>query len=282
MKPAHVLWDKPTDAGVYSGGSWVPTLPLSSVLTQDLREVARTASTDPADTRWMVDLGRVAPLSMFTILNHSGSKTATRRHRVTLDPAGLETVYDTGAEPLRKPDVLWGSQPFGGFPFDGITDSGAVDGFTDIHITPATVYGRYLWTNIVEPDPGRAWFQLGRCFAGDAFRHRVAFGAKLRPVDPSQVKRTRGGLRVVRRLPGYREMAVSFEFMTRADAVGTGLRFERELGKAGDFLIVLDPDDDPATLTQRTLYAALGETTGVTHLAGNDRYGWGITCEELT
>lgn len=282
-KPMHVLWQKPSDAGTYSGGSWVLAggLSLSNLKTQDVMELARSTSTAEAATQWRIDFGRIVPLSMFALLNHNGSDIARRRHVVTNSATNAgPPVYDTGAELMKPPTEVWGAAPFGAFPFNGIDAAAYPGGTVDLHVAPATIYGRYLFTYVSDTANPSGYFQAGRFMAGEAWAHRFTYGAKVRPVDPSVVRRTRGGLRLVRRLPGYREVLVTFECMTEADAYATGFEIDRQLGKSGDFLLVYDPGDDPAVRFRRTVYAALTETAGIT-TTSHRRYGWAISAEEL-
>lgn len=286
MKPLHVLWKKPSDEGTFSGGSWVSTggLALANLQTQDVMELARSIGTSEAATCWRIDFGHLVPLSMFAILNHNGSTVAQRRYVVTNDPdnAGAP-VYDTGFESMWTPTEVWGTQPFGAFPFDGIDTAAYPAGTVDLHIAPSTVYGQYLFTSIADVMNPAGYFQAGRFLAGEAATLRAAFGAKVRPVDPSVARRTRGGRRIVRKLPGYREVSVTFEHLTEASAMATGFEIDRQLGKAGDFLLVYDPDDDPSVRFRRTVYAALTETVGITTTTATmpRRYGWAINAEEL-
>ena len=286
MKPLHVLWKKPSDEGAYTGGSWVDTggLGLGNLTTQDVMELARSTDKAEASTWWRIDFGRLVPLSMFAILNHNGSPAARRRHVVTNDPNNAGSpVYDTGFERMSTPTEVWGQQPFGAFPFTGIDTAAYPGGTVDLHVAPSTVYGRYLFTYLSDPLNPAPYLQAGRFMAGEAWMQKMAFGVKIRPVDPSETRRTRGGRRLVRKLPGYREVSITFEHMTEADAYSTGFEIERQLGKSGDFLLVYDPDDAPAVRFRRTVYAALTETTGITTTTATmpRRYGWGITAEEL-
>ena len=282
-KPLHVLWRKASDLGSYTGGVWVESggLALTNLATQDVMELARSTDAAESSTWWRIDFGRIVPLSMFAMLNHNGSTVARRRHIVTNDPnnAGA-SVYDTGMELMSVQTEVWGSQPFGAFPFSGIDTAAYPGGTVDLHVAPATVYGRYLFTYVSDVNNPAGYFQAGRFMAGDAWVHRFKYGITVKSVDPSETRRTRGGRRLVRKRPGYRTMAITFEAMTEADAMATGFEIDRQLGKSGDFLLVYDPEDDPSVRFRRTIYAALTETTGITTTSLH-RYGWAINAEEL-
>lgn len=279
---ADVLWEKPSDTGAYSGGSWLASggLALKNLTTKDVMELARSVNLDPSSTQWRIDFGRIAPINMMAMLNHNGSVTARRRHVVTNSPDNSGTpVYDTGFERMRLPTVVWGSKPFGAFPLDGVDMAAYPAGPYDLHSTPEIVYGRYLFTFVVDADNPSGYFQAGRFMAGQAWRHRHAYGVKVRTVDPSVVRRTRGGRRLIRALPKYREITINFEHMKEVDAWTTGFEIDRA-GKEGDFLIIVNPDDDPSIRFRRAIYAALEDTGGVVNTSIN-RYGWSISAGEL-
>jgi len=280
MAYLHILWDKPVDSGTYSGGDWVSGggLSLDNLKTQDVMELARSTDASEASTQWRVDLGRVTPLSLFAILNHNGSTLATRRFIVR--DASLNAVYDTGAEVMRQPTVVWGSQPFGSFPFSGVDETAYPGGPIDLHIAPATVVGRYIDVEISDEANSAGYFQAGRFLAGEAFQQPMQYGVRIRPADPSEVRRTRGGRRLVRNLPGYRTFEAQFQCMSEEDAYGAAFEIERRLKKEGDFLLVYDPEDDPSVLFRRTIYAALVDTTGITEDFFKG-YSWGLVAEEL-
>lgn len=279
---ADVLWEKPSDTGVYSGGNWLATggLALGNLKTQDVMELARSVDLAPSSTQWRIDFGRIAPINMMAMLNHNGSVTARRRYVVTnsADNSG-PPVYDSGFERMRLPTVVWGAKPFGAFPFDGVDMAAYPAGPYDLHFAPDIVYGRYLFTFVADTDNPSGYFQAGRFMAGQAWRHRHAYGVKVRPVDPSVVRRTRGGRRIIRALPKYREITITFEHMQEVDAWTNGFEIDRA-GKAGDFLIIVNSDDDPSIRFRRAIYASLVDTGGVTNTSVK-RYSWSITAEEL-
>ncbi|CAO3440136.1 hypothetical protein [Azospirillum endophyticum] len=281
-KPLHVLWQKPSDAGTFGGGSWVNGggLSLDNLKSQDVMELGRSVDRTEASTWWFIDFGRLVPLSMFAILNHNGSTVARRRHVVSNQADGSSPVYDTGFELMWTSTEVWGSRPFGAFPFSGIDATAYPGGTVDLHVAPSTVYGRYLFTYVSDPTNAAGYFQVGRAMAGEAWVHRFKYGITIKPVDPSETRRTRGGKRLVRKRPGFRTASITFEAMSETDAYATGFEIERQLGKSGDFLLVYDPEDDPAVRFRRTIYAALTDTVGITTTSLR-RYGWGITAEEL-
>lgn len=281
-QPVHILWDKVSDAGALSGGSWVAGggVALGNLQTQDVQELSRSNGLSPAATCFRLDYGRMVPQTLFALLNHNGSKRGRRRITVSNDPAGLNPVYDSGWEFLRVRSIVWGVQPFGAGAFDGFDDAAYPAGLLDLHISPQTVYGRYLFYHVDDQLNSDGWFQAGRFLAGAATRLKAAYGLKIRPVDPSIRRRTRGGFVVVRQLPRYREISAEFEHLTEAQAFAEVFEMERKLGKSGDFLLVTDPSDAPAIRYRRVIYASMTETSGLANTSRR-RWRWSLAAEEL-
>ena len=72
-----------TDAGALSGGSWEASLPLSNIRTQDIMQVARSASASEANAQFRIDFGSTYTryIGLFLILGHN--LTTAGQFRVT-------------------------------------------------------------------------------------------------------------------------------------------------------------------------------------------------------
>lgn len=84
MANLHLLMPTWSDAGTYSGGSWVSSLPLTNLKTQQPQQVARSTSAATSSTKFKLDFGRVLPISMFALINTNCTSAATVRLRVSL------------------------------------------------------------------------------------------------------------------------------------------------------------------------------------------------------
>lgn len=282
-QPVHILWDKSADFGMLSGGDWLAGggLSLANLQTSDVRAPARSNGLAPEATQFRLDFGRVVPISLFALINHNGSKFGRRMIAVGNDPDGVAPAYNSGWEPIRTPSIVWGASAFGAFAFDGHDDAAYPGGLLDLHIPPSTVYGRYLHVWIDDPSNPDGWYQAGRLLAGDATRLKAAYGLKIQPVDPSIRRRTRGGLVVVRQLPKYRRITAEFQNIRQAQAFAQAFEMDRQLGKSGDFLLVVDPSDSPSIRFRRSIYASLTDTAGVTATTFG-LWRWEIDAEELS
>lgn len=287
MANVSLLWSKPTDGGAYSGGSWIPTLPLAHLAEADVRRVARSTGTTTADTRFRVDLNAVMPVSIsdFVLLNHNLSTTATLRFVVTSDATDASPAarsLDTGLLPVWVPTVVLGSLPWGVFPWNGIDATAYPTGTAFFHRSGQSGLGRYLWVYLTDPTNPAGYVQVGRFMAGAAWspRTNAAYGASIQWIDPAEVKRTRGGRRLVNERPRFRQFEMSFGQLTQEEAMGIAFEVDRQLGKGGNFYLAMDADEAGQFRFRRSIYAALVDSAAIAIPRWNS-WSWNITAEEL-
>ncbi len=287
MSNVAILWDKPSDGATFSGGSWVSGLPLDNLKSTDVQEVARSTSASTAHTRFRVDLGTTRPsmLSMFGLLNHNGTTSAKWRIVVTNDASDADPAQrqlDTGLMKLWVPTVVFGSMPWGMFPWDGVDPAAYPGGTIAFYIAEKPVFGRYIWVYIEDAANPAGYFQAGRFLAGQAWspETNVSYGASIQWVDPSEVSRTRGGRRIVVERPRYRIFRLRFETLTKAEAFGQAFEIDRQLGVSGDFLLVLDPEESGEVRFRQTIYAAKAENAPI-EATYFENWEWSLLAEEL-
>lgn len=286
MANVALLWDKPSDRGTLSGGSWAGGLPLANLQSSDVQRLARSTDATVASTKFRVDLGASQPeaVSGFALLNHNGTTAAQWRIVVTSDAADADAgqrLLDTGFVNMWVPTVVPGSLPWGTFPWDGVAPRVYPGGTIAIYFAPAAVIARYVWVYISDTANPAGYFQAGRFMAGAAWspQTNISYGAGIRYIDPSEVRRTRGGRRVVNARPRYRLFEMKFGHLTKDEAFGIGFEADRQLGKSGDFLIVTDPDEPGNFRYRRTIHASL-EDTSVIESPFYNRWQWAITAGE--
>lgn len=281
-----ILWNIRSDTGTFSGGTWEATLPLNNLKDGDVKKVARSDGITQSDTKFVVDLGTTVPvvLDCFVLLNHSGSTDAQWRIVVTNDATDANPasrVYDSGFIDMWVPTVLLGTLPWGAFPWSGYDEAAYPRGITSIHITEDTYTARYIWVYINDESNADGYFESGRFLSGPVWSPEInyEFGANIRYVDESVVKRTRGGRRLVTSRPSYRVFEFRFDNLTQNEAYGTAFEISRQIGKSGSILIITNPEDSGELLFKRTIYASLNDTAPIVEQQF-DRWAWSIVAEE--
>lgn len=287
MANVAILWNKPTDAGTYSQGSWVAGLPLANLADPDVKKVARSTNATTANTRFRVDFGASVPVSIsdFVMLGHNLTTAATVRFVVTTDANDATPsarTLETAALPVWVPTVLPGALPWGVFPWDGIDTSAYPAGPAFFHRSGQNGLGRYLWVYVTDTANPAGYIEIGRFMAGAAWSplFNAAYGASIRWIDPSETRRTRGGRRLVLTRPRYREFNMSFERLTKDEAFGVAFEINRQLGKGGNFFVAFDLEEAGQFRFRRSIYAALVDSAPIA-TPFHDNFTWNITAEEL-
>lgn len=282
MANAHILFDPPSDAGAYSGGAWQRG--LASLKSAFPTEVARSASLAAASTTFTIDMAFARPLSMFALIAHSLTTTATIRIRVS-DAADASNPTLDVTIPAFRPNVAWGSMPWGAFPWDGFRDDPQPGGATTFYKHPETAFGRYARIDIADPANPLGYVQIGRFMAGDAFVPRInmAYGAALKFIDDSARSLSKGGQAWWDKKAKRRQITAQFGFLTEGEAWGAAYDLLNKLGLTGNLLFVYDPDDSSAIVLRRTIYGRLAQLDDlVTASASIDcPYSWNLSVEEL-
>ncbi|MCO5129736.1 MAG: hypothetical protein M9932_04130 [Xanthobacteraceae bacterium] len=285
MANMHLLTPRWSDAGTYSGGSWSPSLPLDNLKTQQPQQVARSTNATTANTKFKVDLGLVRPVSMFALINTNNTDTATVRFRVSMNSDGSSPGLDSTI-PAVPPSIVFGSLPWGGFPWTGIEDfSVTPGGRVTYYKHPEAVFGRYVFVDISDTSNPDGYVQLGRFMAGDAFvpQVNIDWGAQLSFVDESKQSRSVGMQLYSDKKPLRRKLQCSFGALSESEAMGVIYDLHRTLGKTGNCIVVYDPDDNASMVLRRTIYGTLPELPAISHQRSSEgyQYGGGLTIEEL-
>lgn len=287
MARVSILWNKPTDIGTYSQGGWVGGLPLTNLVDADVKRVARSTGVTTAETRFRVDLGTAEPvyISDFVLLGHNASIFATVRFVVTDDATDANPAarsLDTGALQIWEPTVLPGARPWGLWPWGGVDPSVYPSGTAFFHRSGQAGLGRYLWCYITDTANTAGYVEIGRFIAGAAWSPQVnaSYGASIRWVDPSEAKRTRGGRRIVTARPRFRQFELTLGRLSQDEAFGVAFEIDRQLGKGGNFYLVMDPEEPGGFRYPRSIYAALVDSAPIAIPRWN-AWSWQITAEEL-
>lgn len=286
MANVAILWDKPSDAGTYTGGTWTTGLPLANLLTTDVQQVARTTNATTAATRFRVQLA-TSPLQAvgtFALLNHNLTPAARWRIVATSDATDASAsarLLDTGLLPVWEPGVF-GTRPWGVFDWAGAQTDLYPGGPIALHVAPLAVYAPYVWVYIEDAANPAGYVQAGRFLAGAAWSPRVnaSFGATFGWVDQGEIRRTRGGRRLVNARPRHRQIVLRFAALTQSEAFGAAFEISRLLGKEGDFLLITDPVESAEFRFRRAIYAAQTEVSPI-EAATPDTWAWSLTAEEL-
>jgi hypothetical protein len=279
-----------TDAETLSGGSWESTLPLANIRGQDILQVARSTTDATADTQFRIDFGTVLTryISLFVVLGHNISAAGQYKLTLSANADGSAPGYDSGWLDAWRAVVVFGANPFGGFGWDGTSYPGGYVSPPTIRHKLSSVQAvgnggyRYLHFYVSDTSNPANYVQIGRVLGGPVWQPNAGMDpeASIQVVDPSEVVRTRGGLRICGNDARYRIARFRLGFLSENEALGFLYEWHR-LGKRREVWMEMDYDRADEVGDRRAFYGALSDTSPISqpHL---DIYSCDIALEELT
>lgn len=286
MANLTILYDLASDKGSLtgSGTGWSGTLPPANLRNDDLAAVARYLDIKSSPARLVAGFDRVRPVNAWAMIGHNCTTLATMRvgasEAASLSPA----LYQSPASPVWEPTIVWGSLPWGVWPFDGVDKETFPSTPIAFHLSPETFYAQYAWAEITDPSNTDGYFQAGRLMIGqgwvppDVENHD--YGSTVQIIDLAEKTRTKGGRRLVSDAPKYRQWEIKLSYQSEATALGVYHDLMWRLGIKGDLLIIWDSDKEPAIRNRLTLYGALSGTSPIT-IVEHDAWDVVLQIEEL-
>ena len=227
------------DATLTSTAAYVSTLPLANLQTPHLPQVARTnADTDFSIT---VNLSSLPArnLGAVAIINHNLSRTAVVSIELLQGSTSVATSGDLSPWPFLSPD-----DPH----FNAHSYSAAIiDTARMAQITPMLTWfstankaANKVIITISDPDNTAGYVQIGRLFVGSQLEPVIGeeWGdAAWSYVDPSDVAKSKSGVRFAFDRPRRRAATVAFKHLSATESVGALLAAQRDGGAAGEVII---------------------------------------------
>ena len=250
-----------------SVGDWLSELPLTNLRNRRFSALARSASADPEDTRFLVDLGTLRSVKSMAIPRSNISRSGTVRVRLyQTDPtAGSPTaVGDTGEIDYWRAIYPWGSLPFESPSWlDGKLTAEELAGYPMpwVYTFATPVLARYALWEFADGENDDGHVDVPRIYMGPGWEPVTgiaADGASLTWEDPSLAEQSLGSVLFFDERPGFRVMRFSIRCMDAGEAFGTASELIRQLKTVRELFFSLDTSDDtnlhrwsfPATLRQ--------------------------------
>ena len=233
-------WPNRAPTAAFSGGNWLPSLPLTNLRNRQLWQVARSTNAANVSTQFTMDLGSEAILRCFAFPGSNLSKNA--RYRVQLGTTlGGNDVHDTMWNPAWQLSFdselpMWQAKSYW---------AGAVDKpkayignpYAVIHTFPDWFRARFVRVLIDDSANPDGYVQLGSLFIGSAFQPAKGadWGIKHSWVDKSLVRRP-----FADRRERYRQVRFSTPYLSRAEAA-TAFELQRMQGTTEEVLWIPYP-----------------------------------------
>ena len=285
MANLTILYDLASDKGSLSGSGdgWAATLPPANLRNDDLANMARYLDIADGPARLVAAFDRPRPVNAWALIGHNCTTLATMQVGLADAPGLTPALYQSAIVPVWEPTIVWGSLPWGVWPFDGVDPDSFPGAPIAFHLSPDTHYAPYAWMDIADPSNADGYFQAGRLMIGqgwvppDVESHE--YGSTIQVIDMAEKTRTKGGRRLVSDAPKYRQWEIKLSYQSEATALGVyhDLMWR---GIKGDLLVIWDSDKEPAIRNRLTLYGALAGTSPITIV---EHDGWDVVLliEEL-
>lgn len=258
MANTLLAFDNQADTAVLSGGSWVPSLPLTNLQNEVQGRVARSTDASESSTWFDVDMQRLRMVRAIAIPAHNLSLQSAFRIRGGSDPDFTTNAFDSG-----ETDVWPTIYPFGTVPFGADNWWGGKPTERDrrglnptlVYLLPQSTNVRLIRVEFFDEGNADGYVQAGRLFIADGWQPSINvtvgnLGHSWE--DPSLITPAISGTEYKDRRAKRRVARFAFEFLTEAEAM-QAFDIMRVCGTTEEVLYIHDPDDTTHSLRRRWL-----------------------------
>ena len=275
MANCLICWPNHADVSTLSGGSWLPSLPLSNIKSRFKSQVARSTDLNEASLVINADLLRNRYITSLALVGHNMSTSATIRVRFWSDAGMTACVYDSGYVEVwpRWYDTLqlrWGDDNF----WSGSVSQGQLETIPPIflHVPFASSLSlasqsvRAVSFNAKDDGNTDGYVQIGRLYLAEDWTPvlNMSYGATIAWNDPSIVDTSLDGTEYYEERPKFRTITFTLDNMKYKEGINKSLLMTLDRGVTKDFLFVFDPSD-PQLLQQRSFVGRLSQLSQLDH-----------------
>lgn len=284
MANAFIAFPNRIDEATLSGGSWVPSLPLTNVQNRLLGKVARTVDLNPSSSQFTIDLTKLRFMRLFSIINHNFSLDASYQIQTSDVPDFSVIAYDSGVIPVWESvystaELEW---EFDNFWFGQLQEEER-EGFTLnlIHIPEEPVANRYVRFNFWDETNADGFVQFGRVFLSGDWQPSInaSYGLQLGYESRTVVDEAISGAEFFDRRKGPRVVRFNINNLQEDEAMTRSLDMQRILDTHGEVFFVYDPEDTIHLL--RRSFLARPRQLNPLEIVFNDRWNSNYELKEL-
>lgn len=246
------LLDSASYSTVLSGGSWLGTLPITSLKNPLLSAKARSTNALAASTKFDADLGVARAIRVIAILRHNFSAAATIQVRGYSDAGYTSLVWDSTAL------AVWPE----GYPAVENKKRYQEDFYI---LLPSDQTARYWRTEILDTANPAGYAELARAIFMPAFQPAVNFvwGHSVGIETDTTQTRSRGGVDYYDRKEPRRVTRFALPYLSQSEAFGQVFEMQWDRGIDKEVLFVYDPADTGVMLKKRSWLATLRELSPI-------------------
>lgn len=191
-------WPNRAPQAQYTGGVWLPQLPLENLQSRHYWLAARSKGASLDSTQWRMDFGQERNLRCIAVLRHNLSRTARIRVQLGSEEWGSDR-FDSMWQPVWRMtfdgDLLeWESNSY----WEGSVDDPFAfvgSNFAAFIVLPDWINARHVRIQIDDRSNASGFVQIGQLFVGGGFQpfYNPDYGLKDGLTDKSEVERTSHG-----------------------------------------------------------------------------------------
>lgn len=263
-------WTLPTAVytPTFTASGWIDISLLQGTV---LSEMARYPGVNPANTKFVIDLGTTRNIRVLAAPFHNARLGDKMRMRLYADAGLTSLVMDSGWKEFFGVIYPYGSVP--------VTHPSAIDGRLTAeqaagktplwrHIAPSEVLGRYLKVEADFSGNADGFVDIGQIVASPALTTTYNYSYGVKPPyyrDPSTARRAKGGPVFVDRQRPYRVVSLPFDWLSKTELYGPLYELTQEYGVSQPFLYIHDPEEDEVYLQKNSFFGQATRIGDPTH-----------------
>lgn len=274
VKFCYPNWTLPTVTvtPMVTGSGW---LDLQLLQGEVLSEMARYPGVNPANTKFVIDLGTERGMRILAVPFHNARPGDTARMRLASDAGLTNILLDSGSIEFFQEVYPYGTLEWGRVEWlDGrLTPEQAAGRMPPwIYIASEPVIGRYLEVSFDFSDNSDGYVDVGQIVASPSITpaYNASYGCNPPfPRDPSTKTRLRGGPQFADKQRPYLYTKMQLDWLSGDELYGQFFEFVRDYGVTRPFFFIFD-SDAPIAQLQKQAFMATAERLGDPTLAYHD------------
>jgi hypothetical protein len=250
------------DEATLIGGSWTSTLPVTHMQKREIKRIARTTNAANSSTKFIASYAKSQLVKLLVLCNHNISLDGSYRIKASDDSGFSTLLYDSGVVKAWEPfyptsELAWEDENW----FTGQPRLSDIAGYTWnlTHILPYNVKAKYWSIEIFDSTNVAGFIEIGRLFISRLFQplYNMNWGASIKYEDATIVTQNPySGREFFAPIQGARNVKLTLDLLSDAEAVARVLDMQRILGIHGEVFFIWDPAD-ARFRTQRSFLARM-------------------------
>lgn len=284
MANAFIAFPNRIDEATISGGSWQPSLPLSNIQNRLINKVTRSTNLNPASTQFVIDLGKLRLIRVFSIINHNFSLSSKFRIQ-TSDLSNFSVIdYDSGEKPVWEAlytteQLEWEQDNF----WYGQIEEEDIQGVTLnlIHIPSSAVSSRYVRVFIIDETNPDGYIQFGRFFLSSDWQPtlNISYGMQIGYESRTVTDESIAGAEFFDIKKAPRVVRFNINNLKEDEAMSRAFDMQRILDTHGEVFFVYDPEDTLHLL--RRSFLGRSRQLNPLEIVFNDRWNTSYEIKEI-